>query len=153
MKYIKSNKVILLFLLIAFAALSFAPCLTKTTSSSLGLIDPNDFSTTVSQENYLPLFCCIVTVPELLLLLCIRRGFLILGLFLNLIKTFAPLIFVNLRTLVIELIGQAHSTYTFSIVGYILAGLGIVISVLYIVFFVLDVRNEKAARAEHSEVI
>lgn len=151
MRYSNPNKLIIFaLLLIAFAALSFAPCLVKTTHSWLGVIidgERTETTVTVSRQNYLPLFCCIVTLLELCLFRCTRSGFILLGLFLNLIKTIVPIIAANLETLIQELFSAASTTYSFSAVGYILVGLSIVISILYIVFFISEVKSSKLSKA------
>ena len=120
--------------LLAFAALSFGPCVdtTKAASFSPSYIS-DDLPVVTSTTGYLPKFCCLVTVLELLLLIPRPRIWLrIVGMLLCGAKMFFPLRLLRFFELIFTDIGGSSRHFSLNTLGYGLIALGGLVLLAYL---------------------
>ena len=130
MKQLKRlSSLLLLIAILAFAGMSFAPCLTN---GSYSFVKETGYAYT---SGYASGFCCVVSVIELLLLLKSQKvGASVLGAVLNAVKAFAPLPVLNgfARLLPGGIMGETYY-YSLTVWGYAILCLGGIITLLYII--------------------
>lgn len=145
-KYIVTN--VTFVLLLIFVCLSFAPCIEVTTHQYAFVVGDSEKIESISGHNYTPVLCIMISLVEAtLFFLFSHRGFRIAGLFLNLIKTIMPYpVFCFVDDLMNNCGGLGWHEQSLSIWGYLIIGVGILISVNYIIiFFMKDDEKKKVA--------
>lgn len=136
---VKNINLLLVFSLVALAAISFGPCIReiKTYVVLRDLIQPTNY---VESLPYSPLFFCIVSAIEIVLVIVSNRRVLrLIGMIMHLFKMVVP--FALYRMGIFLMIGDPVKTYTFSLVGYVLLAVGIVTLILYGVDFIKNGRR------------
>lgn len=142
MKNLSVMKKILIAINIIFAAMSFGPCFREMRVSMLPLL-PIESMEESGFKGYLPWFCVTIVIIEILLMLSKKKSMSIIGMSLNLIKTFVTYKLFEFVGRIIAPIGGLYSLqYDFTTWGKALIGVGCIITVLYLIEFIVSLRKK-----------
>ena len=135
--------------LIAIVIFSFTDCITVTHHPSWSAWSSKPYKATVYMGGYLPVYVCILTVGQLLLLWLVNKKFAcILGVISNFFATVIPLPYLYLKTsfetamkdMFYDYISE-YNEYVFGPIVYLIIGIGVVVTVLY--FVLLHYRRKR----------
>lgn len=143
MKNNTGKNLLLIAALIAFAAVSFGPCIMDAVTYVIKVDGLGDGGYMVDYLPYAPIFVCFVTALELLLVIISnRRWARVLGILLHVFKSAVPFLLYRLR--VFEKTGGLFShEYSLSWLGYIL----LVISLGALALYICDLKKDRRVSA------
>ena len=132
MKKVKEINWLLIFSLVISAAVSFGPCIRQLNTYIIPTGHLSGSEGFVESLPYMPFFFCIVSAIEIVLVIVSNRRVLrLIGMVLHLFKMVVPFTLYSLG--VFEMAGGlVATTYTFSWVGYVLLGIGVITLILYV---------------------
>lgn len=135
--------------LIVILILSFTDCVTVTHHPSLSGWSPNSRPITTNTTGYLPVFICILTAAQLLLIWLVRKKFAcIIGVLLNIIAAAFPVFYMTFSSQWGKTMSTffydyepAYNEYVFGMPVYVILGLGAAVTVFY--FVLLHFRRKR----------
>ena len=138
--------------LIVIVIFSFTGCITVTHHPSWSGWSSKPSKVTVYTTGYLPVYVCILTAGQLLLLWLVNKKFVcILGVILNFFATVIPLPYLSFKASVEVAMKDFFTDYTpeyneyvFGTIVYLIIGIGVVVTVLY--FVLLHYRRKRISK-------